>query len=76
VADLALTGVGLRPRQPRLAATVVPQRAVALPRWIRARVEASGADLVGQLTTSAAAEPSELVGERALPHHRELAPRD
>src|SRR5689334_9178624 len=29
----------------------------------------------GQLTTSAAAEPSKLVRERAMPHHRELAVR-
>src|SRR5690349_9712565 len=48
-------------------------RTVALPGWIRARVKASGADLVEQLTTSAAAEPSELVRERGMPHHRELA---
>ena len=34
-----------------------------------------GAHPVGQLTNSAAAELSELVGERAMPHHRELAVR-
>jgi len=39
----------------------------------RQRAQVSGG--IGQLTTSAAAEPSKLVRERALPHQRELAVR-